>query len=67
MQTLTKIAPALEVKSFVGDRPELVEATINEWLQDNEVVVHHIGQSQSERNGRFVFVISLFYARKYLS
>ena len=64
MQTLTKLLPALEVKSFVNDHPEKVEQSINEWLHKNNVVVQHVGQSQSERNGKFVFVISLFYSRK---
>jgi hypothetical protein len=62
MQTLTKLLSALQVKSFVAGDPEKVEQNINEWLRQNNVVVHHIGQSQSERNGRFVFVINLFYS-----
>jgi hypothetical protein len=64
MQTLTKVLTTLEVKSFVSDHPETVEKNINEWLQLNSVMVQHVGQSQSERNGRFVFVITIFYTRK---
>jgi hypothetical protein len=64
MQTLTKVLTTLEVKTFVSDHPETVEKNINEWLQLNSVMVQHVGQSQSERNGRFVFVITIFYTRK---
>ena len=64
MQTLSKVLSVLKVKTFISDHPETVEEKVNEWLQQNNVAVHHIGQSQSERNGRFVFVISLFYAPK---
>lgn len=51
----------MEVKMFVASDAASAEKNINEWLQQNKVTVHHLGQSQSERNGRFVFVISLFY------
>jgi len=51
----------MEVKTFIADDPKNVEKDVNEWLTTNNVSIHHIGQSQSERNGRFVFVISVFY------
>lgn len=51
----------MEVKMFVVDRPETAEASLNEWLKESSAKVVYIGQSQSERNGRFVFVISVFY------
>jgi hypothetical protein len=51
----------MEVKMFVGADAPTVEENINEWLQENKVAVQHLGQSQCERNGKFVFVISLFY------
>ena len=46
---------------FVADRPEIAEANINLCLKESDAKVIHIGQSQSERNGRFIFVISIFY------
>jgi hypothetical protein len=58
---LNETMSVMEVKTFISDRPELAEIEINEWLQQNKVHIHHIGQSQSERNGRFVFVITLFF------
>lgn len=54
----------MEVKMFVADRPEIAEASINDWLKESGAKVLYIGQSQSERNGKFVFVISVFYAGK---
>lgn len=53
----------MEVKLFVAENPNQAESQVNEWLQINPAKVHHVGQSQSERNGRFVFVISIYYTR----
>jgi hypothetical protein len=52
-----------EVKLFISTDPEKVQGDIGDWLNENKVRIQHIGQSQSERNGRFVFIISLFYQR----
>jgi len=46
---------------FVYNNPKEAEKAISEWLKQNDVTVHHIAQSQSEKNGNFVFVITLFY------
>ena len=51
----------MEVKMFIGNKPEIAERNINEWLAKENVTVSHITQSQSERNGSFVFVVSVFY------
>ena len=51
-----------EVKIFVEKDPSLAEKNINEWLKENRVYIHHIGQSQSEKGGNFLFTISLFYS-----
>ena len=53
----------MEVKMFVSGNPDEVQQQINDWLSDNEVEVKHIGQSQSEKNGRFLFIVSLFFQR----
>jgi len=63
MQTTTEAMPVMELKTFVSDRPETAEKNLNQWLEVNRVEVTHIGQSQSERNGNFVFVLSIFYRR----
>jgi hypothetical protein len=52
---------ATQVKMFVHNNPNDAEKTISQWLQQNEVTIHHIAQSQSERGGSFVFVITVFY------
>lgn len=52
---------SLEVKMFVNNRPIDAEKQVSQWLKENEVTIHHIAQSQSEKNGSFVFVITLFY------
>lgn len=46
---------------FLFNNPEDAEKAVNEWLKENDVTIHHIAQSQSEKGGQFVFVISLFY------
>jgi hypothetical protein len=53
----------MEVKLFVAENPQLAESQVNDWLQTNPARVHHVGQSQSEKNGRFVFVISIYYTK----
>ena len=55
----------LHVKVFSDKLPELVESRIKEWLHLHRVKIHHIGQSQSEKGGNFLFVISLFYEFDY--
>jgi hypothetical protein len=52
---------AAEVKMFVYNNPKEAEKALSQWLKENDVTIHHIAQSQSEKNGSFVFVITLFY------
>jgi len=54
---------AMELKLFVAENPQLAESQVNDWLQTNPAKVHHVGQSQSEKNGRFLFVISIYYSK----
>ena len=51
----------MKVKLFVADDPHKIESMVNEWLQSSHGHVQHITQSQSERNGRFVFVTGIYY------
>ncbi|MBD0376479.1 MAG: hypothetical protein ICV51_12705 [Flavisolibacter sp.] len=52
---------SMKMKMFIDKDPLIVEAGVNEWLQQHDVHIKHITQSQSEKNGKFVFVISLYY------
>lgn len=54
-------SPAAQIKMFVHNNPKDTEKAIAQWLKENDVIIHHIAQSQSEKNGSFVFVITLFY------
>jgi len=54
----------MEVKMFVCSNPLQAEKEVSQWLGHNPVTIIHITQSQSERGGAFVFVLSLFYSRK---
>ncbi|MBD0284811.1 MAG: hypothetical protein ICV79_05220 [Flavisolibacter sp.] len=51
----------MKMKMFIDKDPLIVEAGVNEWLQQHDVHIKHITQSQSEKNGKFVFVVSLYY------
>ena len=51
----------VQIKMFVHNNPNDAEKAITQWLKENNVTIHHIAQSQSEKNGSFVFVITLFY------
>lgn len=53
---------AQQVKIFNEKDPADAEKKINAWLMENKVFIHHVGQSQGERGGNFIFSISLFYS-----
>jgi hypothetical protein len=52
---------SVQVKMFVHSNPKDAEKAIAQWLKENDVIIHHIAQSQSEKGGSFVFVLTLFY------
>lgn len=51
----------MEVKMFVCSRPEEAEIQINDWLRSRSVQLHHITQSQSEKGGKLLFVVSVYF------
>lgn len=53
----------VELKIFTDKDISGAERAVNHWLEHNPVMIHHIGQSQSERGGNFIFSLSLFYSR----
>jgi len=52
---------AVQVKMFIHDQPKDAEKAISQWLKENDVTIHHIVQSQSEKGGNFMFVVTIFY------
>jgi hypothetical protein len=60
LESLTK--PVMKV--FTASTIFLVENEVNEWLQSQNVKLLHVAQSQSEKGGRFVFTVSLFYIQQ---
>ena len=54
----------MEVKLFVHQSAKEAENAVNDWLKQNPVDIKHIGQSQSEKGGKFVFIISVYYTSK---
>jgi hypothetical protein len=54
----------MEVKMFVCSNPVSAEKEVAQWLAHNPVTITHITQSQSERGGAFLFVLSVFYTRR---
>lgn len=61
LQAQTGNRTAMKVKMFVNHAFETVENELNEWLAKEAYKVCHVTQSQSEKQGRFVFVVSVFY------
>jgi hypothetical protein len=57
----------MKVKLFVADDLQEIEKMVNEWLETSPVNVQHITQSQSEKNGRFVFVTGIYYTQQKLA
>jgi hypothetical protein len=50
-----------QVKMFVHNNPKDAEKAVSQWLSENDVTIQQVTQSQSEKGGHFVFVITLFY------
>ena len=63
LQTSPSEKAPLEVRMFVHNSPDAAEKEINDWLQQQQIRICHITQSQCERQGRFVFVVSMFYEK----
>jgi hypothetical protein len=53
----------MEMKMFINNNSDSAEKEVNKWLTENNVQVRHITQSQCERQGNFVFIISIFYIK----
>lgn len=52
------------LKTFVFNNITEAEEKVNHWLQNNDVTIEHLVQSQCEKGGAFVFVISIMYSRQ---
>jgi hypothetical protein len=52
---------SLQVKMFIHTDPNEAEKSVGQFLKQNDVAIDHITQSQSEKNGKFVFVLTVFY------
>jgi hypothetical protein len=60
----TRVVPhtgSMQLRMFVNNDPKEAEKTISQWLSQNDVHVRHITQSQSEKGGHFVLIVSLYY------
>jgi hypothetical protein len=55
---------SVKMKSFIETDSSAIEEKVNEWLNQNNVSINHIGQSQCERNGRLLFVLNIFYSQQ---
>jgi hypothetical protein len=51
----------MQVKMFVHHKFDGIEKEINDWMATSKAHICHIAQSQSEKQGKFVFVVSLYY------
>ena len=56
-----EVSSKTTAKMFMHSDPETAIKQVNEWLSCTDVNIQHICQSQSEKGGRFIFVISVFY------
>ena len=53
----------MQMKMFLHRDPEVAEQALNDWLEKTAVKLHHVVQSQSENQGKFVLIVSVFYER----
>lgn len=51
----------MKVKVFIYQSPERMEDEINEWIAREGVCVRHVTQSQGEKQGRFLLVVTVFF------
>jgi hypothetical protein len=59
--SIAHVNTSLQVKIFVHQNFTDAENSISSWLEENRVQIQHIGQSQSEKGGKFIFTVSVFY------
>ena len=57
----TETNTAKKVKMFVRNSLHEVETEVNEWMEQESIRISHVAQSQCEKQGKFVFVLSVFY------
>jgi hypothetical protein len=58
---LKAVKTATKVKIFVRHSLDDVENDVNDWIGQRDIRITHVTQSQCEKQGKFVFVISVFY------
>ena len=51
----------MQMKMFLHREPEAAEKTLNDWLERTPVKIYHVVQSQSENQGKFMLIVSVFY------
>ena len=51
----------LQMKIFSGNDYLETETQINDWLGNHPIRIEHICQSQCERNGKLLFLVSVFF------
>lgn len=51
----------MQVKQFVSNDPADAARALSEWLDTNDAEVCQLAQSQGEKQGRFLFVITVLY------
>ena len=61
-EALCKISSSLKMKIFSAQDIQQAETEMNLWLSVNHVLIQQICQSQCERNGKLLLVISVFYS-----
>lgn len=61
LQPTTEAKTMIRLKMFVRHSLDQLEEEVNEWIEQENIMVRHVTQSQCEKQGRFVFVMSLFY------
>ncbi len=58
---LTENKTSMKVKMFIRHTLDDIENEVNDWLENQTFRIYHITQSQCEKQGKFVFVMSVFY------
>ncbi|RYY95881.1 MAG: hypothetical protein EOO11_14860 [Chitinophagaceae bacterium] len=61
--SLQKFIPAreLRVQQFISNDPAGAARDLQTWLAESDAEVCSLTQSQGERQGRFLFVITVMY------
>ena len=60
-EVLYHSSSSIKMKIFSGSDFNHTESEVNAWLSQSAIRIEHICQSQCERNGKLLLLVSVFF------